>query len=88
MNLRSSVRSSPPLGLRIRGGGTQYEAVARPSANRFGMLTAADLARDELNRQGALINELLSPSPSEKFKRLTQFTATFYITKATFFKIL
>ena len=33
------------------------------------MVTAADLARDELNRLGALIKELLKPSPEKKKKQ-------------------
>ena len=74
LNLRSSKRSSFPLGLRTwELAAVPWDTTTESSKNRFGMVTAADLARDELNRLGALIKELLKPSPEKKNnQRITQ----------------
>lgn len=69
LNLRSSNRSSPPLGLRTRGWGAvaPQETIQLSSiAGLFGMLTDGDLVSEQLRGVGALINELLKPSPKKK----------------------
>lgn len=67
LNFRSSNRSSPPLGLRTRG----WSAVApqdiiklSSAAGLLGMVTDGVFVSEQLIRVGALINELLKPSPA------------------------